>query len=113
MNLAILISGRGFNMESILQAIDNREIRGIDEVIVISNNEDSTGFKIAKDLYGVKTELLSKKVLKDDFDNHLIRTLQYHNILPSKGLICLAGFMQILKPKLVNMFKNQIMNVHP
>ncbi len=113
MDLAILISGRGSNMESILQAIDNKEITGIDEVIVISNNEDSVGFKIAKDIYGVKTEILSKKILKDEFDNRLIKILHYHEIFPGRGLICLAGFMQILKPKIVNMFENQIMNVHP
>jgi phosphoribosylglycinamide formyltransferase-1 len=113
MNLAILISGRGSNMESILQAIDKKAIKGINEVIVISNNEDSAGFKIAKDIYGVKTELLSKKILKDEFDNRLITILHYHKIIPGRGLICLAGFMQILKPRLVNMYKNQIMNVHP
>lgn len=103
-------------MDAILKAIENHQIVNIDKVVVISNSEDSFGLKIAKNQYRVSTEIISSKNLKnDEFDNRLIRILKSYEVYPGSGggLICLAGFMQILGPLIVNMYKYGILNIHP
>jgi phosphoribosylglycinamide formyltransferase-1 len=113
-NLAILISGRGSNMIAILDAIVNKQIPNIDKVLIVSNRSDSDGLQIAKKNYNVSTEIiLKKKLSNNEFDNILIETLKYYDICPTNGLICLAGFMQILGPEIVKMYKNRILNIHP
>jgi phosphoribosylglycinamide formyltransferase-1 len=113
-NLAILISGRGSNMNAILKAIKQQEIVNVDKIVVISNNKESFGLQIAKNQYNVDTELiLNNNFTRDEFDNELYNILNLHNICPSNGLICLAGFMRILGPFFVNRYKHSILNIHP
>jgi phosphoribosylglycinamide formyltransferase 1 len=113
-NLAILISGRGSNMNAILNAIKQQEIVNVDEIVVISNNGESVGLQIAKNQYKVDTELiLNKDFTRDEFDNELYNILNLHKICPSNGLICLAGFMLILGPFIVSRYKHSILNIHP
>jgi phosphoribosylglycinamide formyltransferase 1 len=101
-------------MIAILNAIEKREIINVDKIVVISNREDSIGLQIAKNRLNVSTEIiLNKNITKEEFDKRLIRTLESYEVYPSNGLICLAGFMQILRPFIVNMYKNRILNIHP
>jgi phosphoribosylglycinamide formyltransferase-1 len=112
--LAILITGRGTNMSAILNAIEKREIMNVDKIVVISNRADSIGLQIAKNRHNVSTEIiLNKNITKEEFDKRLICTLKSYEVYPNNGLICLAGFMQILGPFIVNMYKNRILNIHP
>jgi phosphoribosylglycinamide formyltransferase-1 len=112
--LAILITGRGTNMSAILNAIEKREIMNVDKIVVISNRADSIGLQIAKNRLNVSTEIiLNKNITKEEFDKRLICTLKSYEVYPNNGLICLAGFMQILGPFIVNMYKNRILNIHP
>ncbi len=114
MNLAILISGRGSNMNAILNAIENQQIVNVDKILVVSNKQESTGLQIAKNQYGVSTELIIEdKSSNHEFDDKLIRILKSYEIYPTNALICLAGFMQILSPYLVEMYKHTILNIHP
>jgi phosphoribosylglycinamide formyltransferase 1 len=101
-------------MASILEAISLQEISNIGKVVVISNRSDSGGLQIAKTHYNVPTEVIPKQRLSNkEFDNMLINTLKSYDISPVNGLICLAGFMQILGPVIVNFYKNRILNIHP
>jgi phosphoribosylglycinamide formyltransferase 1 len=101
-------------MIAILDAIEKREIINVDKVVVISNRLDSIGLQTAKNRLDVSTEIiLNKNITKEEFDKRLIRTLESYEVYPSNGLICLAGFMQILRPFIVNMYKNRILNIHP
>jgi phosphoribosylglycinamide formyltransferase 1 len=101
-------------MSAILNAIEKREIMNVDKILVISNRADSIGLQIAKNRLNVSTEIiLNKNVTKEEFDKRLIYTLNSHGVYPNNGLICLAGFMQILGPFIVNMYKNRILNIHP
>ncbi|NIP62796.1 MAG: phosphoribosylglycinamide formyltransferase [Nitrosopumilaceae archaeon] len=114
LNLAILISGRGSNMEAILKTIRKRKIP-INPAIVISNKPDARGLSIAKRL-GVKTEVvehIKDKENRWDYDQKIIKTLKKYNVTPKNGLICLAGFMRIISPEFVKKFKNRILNIHP
>ncbi|EGP94064.1 phosphoribosylglycinamide formyltransferase [Nitrosarchaeum koreense] len=114
LNLGILISGRGSNMESILKAIKRKKIP-INPAIIISNKPDAKGLKIAQKM-GIKTEVIESKNFKGsrlDYDKKIISTLEKHGVTPKNGLICLAGFMRIISPEFVKKYKNRIINIHP
>jgi phosphoribosylglycinamide formyltransferase-1 len=113
-NLAILISGRGSNMEAILKSIKKKKIP-INPKVVISNKPDARGLKIAQKL-GVKTEVIESVGLKGDrweYDKKIVSVLTKYDITPKNGLICLAGFMRIISPQFIRKYKNRIMNIHP
>ena len=114
LNLAILISGRGSNMEYILKSIKRKRIP-INQEVVISNKQNAKGLKIAKKL-GINTVIIESKGFKGsrwDYDKKIIATLKQHGVTPKNGLVCLAGFMRIISPQFVRKYKNRIMNIHP
>ena len=114
LKLAILISGRGSNMQAILNVIKKQNIP-INIVIVISNKPTARGLRIAKK-YGVKTEIVESKGFQGsrwEYDKKIIDVLSRYRITPKNGLICLAGFMRILSPKFIKKYKNRILNIHP
>lgn len=113
-NLAILISGRGSNMESILKAVKKGKIAA-NPTIVISNKPDAKGLKVAQKM-GVRAEVVDSNEIKGsswDYDKKIVTVLEKHGISQKNGLICLAGFMRILSPEFVNYYKGRIMNIHP
>ena len=113
-NLAILISGRGSNMKSILSSIASGEIKNVNPRVVISNNKDAGGLSIASKEYDIPTSLILPNGKKGwDYDKHLDSVLNLHGVLPSDGLICLAGYMKIISSEFVNKYKFRIMNIHP
>ena len=114
LNLAILISGRGSNMEAILKTIRKKKIPA-NPAVVISNKPDAKGLKIAKKL-GVKTEVVASQDFKGDrveYDKKIIKVLEKYGVTPENGLVCLAGFMRIISPEFIRKYKNRIMNIHP
>lgn len=114
LNLVILISGRGSNMENILKAVKKNKIP-IKPVLVISNKSDAKGLVIAQKL-GVKTEVVESQGLKGgnwEYDSKLVSVLEKHKITPQNCLICLAGFMRIMSPEFIRHYKGRIMNIHP
>ena len=114
LNLAILISGRGSNMEAILKTIRKKKIPA-NPAVVISNKPDAKGLKIAKKL-GVKTEVVASQDFKgdrDEYDKKIIKVLEKYGVTPENGLVCLAGFMRIISPEFIRKYKNRIMNIHP
>ncbi|MGY5148529.1 MAG: phosphoribosylglycinamide formyltransferase [Candidatus Nitrosopumilus sp. bin_68KS] len=114
LNLGILISGRGSNMESILKSIKSKKIP-IKPSVVISNRSEAKGLKIAKKL-GISTEIIESKKFegsREDYDKKIISILKKHGVTPDNGLVCLAGFMRIISPQFVKKFKNRIINIHP
>ncbi|MEX0765107.1 MAG: phosphoribosylglycinamide formyltransferase [Nitrosopumilaceae archaeon] len=113
-NLAILISGRGSNMEAILKSIKKNRIP-VNPSVVISNKDDARGIKIAQKL-GVKTEVLESQGIKGpswDYDKRIVSVLEKYDVTPKNGLVCLAGFMRIMSPEFIRYFKTRIMNIHP
>ena len=114
LNLAILISGRGSNMENILKSIKKNKIP-VNPAIVISNKLDAKGLEIAKKL-GVKTEVVESNGLKGgnwEYDSKLVAVLEKYKVTPQNGLICLAGFMRIMSPEFIRHYKGRILNIHP
>ncbi|QLH07154.1 phosphoribosylglycinamide formyltransferase [Nitrosopumilus ureiphilus] len=114
LNLGILISGRGSNMENILKSIKSKKIP-INPAVVISNRTDARGLKIAGNL-GINTEVIESKGFEGsraDYDKKIISILKKYGVTPENGLVCLAGFMRIISPQFVKEYKNRIINIHP
>jgi phosphoribosylglycinamide formyltransferase-1 len=101
-------------MEAILKAIKKQKIP-INPAVVISNNPDALGLKIAQKM-GVKTEVIASKNFDGtrwQYDQKIIKSLQKHGVTPRNGLICLAGFMRIISPEFITKYRNRIINIHP
>jgi len=101
-------------MESILKSIKTKKIP-INPAVVISNNSDAKGLKIAKKL-GVNIEVIESKNFKGnrtEYDKKIMNVLVNYGVTPKNGLVCLAGFMRIISPGFVKKYKNRIINIHP
>lgn len=107
--IAVLISGRGSNMKSIVDACSTGVIPA-KVVTVLSNIADAPGLQYASRA-GIETIILSHKQFprREDYDAQIVDLLRQRQI----DLICLAGFMRLLSPVLVRAFPNRIMNIHP
>ncbi len=113
-NLGILISGRGSNMDAILAAVKSGRIKNVKPCVVISNKPDAAGLKIASEKYGVPTKVVPADGLKGwGYDQKVVTALQAHGVTPQSGLVCLAGFMRIISPEFVRQYKMRILNIHP
>jgi phosphoribosylglycinamide formyltransferase 1 len=114
MKFAILISGRGSNMDAILTANRQGHMPQAQPVLVLSNLPEARGLTIAREKFGLHTEVLVSNDLKGwEYDKNVITLLQKYEISPTNGLICLAGFMRLLSPQFVSLFRNRIINIHP
>ncbi|MEK6545744.1 MAG: phosphoribosylglycinamide formyltransferase [Nitrospinota bacterium] len=109
LKIAVLVSGRGSNLQAIIDAIERGEIYGKIEV-VITNKNDAYALERAKrhNIEGIYVDPSVCKS-KEDYDRAIINILENKKV----ELICLAGFMRILSHHLVNRFKGRIMNIHP
>ncbi|MGH9980065.1 MAG: phosphoribosylglycinamide formyltransferase [Nitrososphaeraceae archaeon] len=114
LNMAILISGRGSNMHAILSLHAQSKLRNIEPCVVISNNKDAPGLKIAKEQFGIATEVILSNGKKGwEYDREIDSVLKKYGVYPSNGIICLAGYMRILSAQFVKKYKLRILNVHP
>ena len=108
-SIGVLISGRGSNLQSIIEAIAARRL---DATIacVVSNRAEAHGLQRARDA-GIDAEYLSPRqyATREDYDRALA------NLLRARGveLICLAGFMRLVGQPLLDAFPNRILNIHP
>ena len=109
LDVAVLISGRGSNLQSLIDACadDNYPAR---IVAVISNNPDAYGLERAKKA-GIPTAVVNHRDYEDreSFEVALDEQLKTFNA----KFICLAGFMRILDARFVNRWKDRILNIHP
>jgi phosphoribosylglycinamide formyltransferase-1 len=103
--IVILISGRGSNMQAVLDAKLNAMV-----CAVISNDASARGLQIARDA-GVDTKVISHRAYADraSFDRRLADTIEEYR----PDLIVLAGFMRILTEEFIRRFSGRIMNIHP
>ena len=111
-NLGILISGRGSNMEAILRAIEKFKIKDVIPRVVISNKPDAPGLHKAAKM-GVPTKVVYNSSRGWDYDKEIVSVLRDHMVNQQNGLICLAGYMRIISPEFIKLFKGRILNVHP
>ena len=100
LNIGVLISGGGTNLQAIIDETKSGGINGTVK-LVISNKENAYGLERAR-LSGIKA------VYETDEDK-IIELLKENNI----DLIVLAGYLKIITPKFVDEFRNKIINIHP
>lgn len=105
-NIAVLISGGGSNLQSILDSIEKGYLKCNVEA-VISDREGCAGIERAK-LRGVKTYVLDRKIYGQSLSNEINKLLS-----KKVDLIVLAGFLSILKGDIMKEFNNRIINIHP
>jgi phosphoribosylglycinamide formyltransferase 1 len=113
--IGVLASGRGSNLDAVLDAIDNRYLVKCEVKIVITNRPNAPALGIAKK-HHVQTITLDDKGLpkKDwDYDQKTIAALKSSGVEPKDGLIVLAGYMRILSEQFVDAYPRRIINVHP
>jgi phosphoribosylglycinamide formyltransferase-1 len=113
-NLGILISGRGSNMKAILSAVKAGKIKNVKPSIVVSNNPNAPGLRVASERFKIPIKVVPSNATKGwDYDQRIVSVLSEHGVTPESGLICLAGFMRIISPEFVRLYKRRIMNIHP
>lgn len=107
--LGVLISGRGSNLQALIDAVqDGRLAASIS--VVISNRADAQGLEKARRA-GIDAVVLDHRgwPSRDDYDRALARELTSRDV----GLVCLAGFMRLVGPPLLDAFPNAVVNIHP
>lgn len=107
--LGVLISGRGSNLQAILDAIAGGSLDAT-VAVVISNRPEAQGLERAR-AAGIETIVLEHRAFpsREAYDRALVEALTRHDV----GLVCLAGFMRLLSPVFVDAFPGAILNVHP
>ena len=107
--LAVLVSGRGSNLQSLIDAIAERRLDA-SIAVVISNREGAGGLARAE-AAGIDALYLSHKgwPSREEYDTALVRELRGRDV----GLVCLAGFMRIFSAPMLEAFPNAILNIHP
>jgi len=107
--LAVLVSGRGSNLQAIIDSIDREELDA-HLSIVISNTKDAIALKRAEK-HGIKTIFIdpSTYLNSKEYDKALVLKLKEFSI----DLICLAGYMRILGEEVIQTFEKKIINMHP
>ena len=107
--LAVLVSGRGSNLQAIMDSIDREELDA-HLSIVISNTKDAMALKRAEK-HGIKTIFIdpSNYLSSKEYDKALVLKLKEFSV----DLICLAGYMRILGEEVIQTFEKKIINIHP
>jgi phosphoribosylglycinamide formyltransferase 1 len=107
--LGVLISGRGSNLQALIDAIRDGRLHAT-IAIVISNRPDAAGLERARDA-GIDTICIDHRDYpsRHEHDLALVRELRAREV----GLVCLAGYMRLVGAALLDAFPHAILNVHP
>jgi len=106
--VGVLVSGRGSNLQALIDAARRGELGGA-VAVVVSNVEGALGLERAREagITAVFRDHRGKK--REDFDAEIVEILRAHQV----DLVCLAGFMRLLSPFFVRTFPGRILNIHP
>ncbi|MCE2400563.1 phosphoribosylglycinamide formyltransferase [Candidatus Poribacteria bacterium] len=110
MKIAVLVSGSGTNLQTLIEQLHEDEASGIEIAVVISDRQKAYALTRAKRA-GIPTQI----VRTQDFENRIAfdATISKHIENYSVELIVLAGFMKLFQPPFVRKYRNRIINVHP
>jgi phosphoribosylglycinamide formyltransferase 1 len=108
--LGVLVSGRGSNLQAIIDNIENGTLSA-KLAVVISDQAEAYALERARK-HGLAAVHISAKGFKgkrEEYDLLLVKELRERDV----ELVCLAGFMRIITPTLIKAFSNRILNIHP
>jgi phosphoribosylglycinamide formyltransferase-1 len=108
--LGVLVSGRGSNLQAIIDNIGNGSL-GAELAVVISDQPDAYALERARKhgIPGVHVSAKGYRGRRDEYDSLLVQELRKHDV----GLVVLAGFMRIITPTLLKAFPQRVINIHP
>ena len=106
LKVSVFISGRGTNLHSLIKFSKNKNSR-IKINLIVSSNKNAKGLYFAKKnkINFLIVNYKNKKIA----EKKILINLKKNNV----DLICLAGFMKILSKKVINKYKDKILNIHP
>jgi len=109
LNIGILVSGSGSNLQSIINKIEEGTLDA-DISIVISNTTDAYALERAR-RHNIKSIVVDHRQFKtrEEFEQELIDLLRSHSV----ELVIMAGFMRILSSLFLHAFPHKVMNIHP
>jgi phosphoribosylglycinamide formyltransferase-1 len=107
--LGVLISGRGSNLQALIDAVGDGRLHAA-IAVVISNRADAAGLARARQA-GIETLCIDHREFRsrDEHDRAVAHQLQARDV----GLVCLAGYMRLVGAPLLEAFPNAILNIHP
>ena len=110
LNIVVCVSGGGTNLQAIIDGVKEGKIRNTKIVGVISNNADAYALQRAEDA-GIPAFCISPKNFesREEFNEAFLKQLKELN----PGLIVLAGFLVILPEKMIEVYRDRIINIHP
>ena len=109
-NIAVLVSGGGTNLQALIDATKNGVIKSGKIKLVVSNKKDAYALVRAQN-ENIKSEVVCKSDFNsnEEFEEKIIGVLKSNDI----DLIVLAGFMCILSKNFTDAFSGRILNIHP
>jgi phosphoribosylglycinamide formyltransferase-1 len=106
--VGVLVSGRGSNLQALIDAARRGELGG-EIAVVVSNVETALGLERARKA-GIPALFRDHRGKKREaYDAEIVEVLRAHHV----DLVCLAGFMRLLSPVFVRAFPGRIVNIHP
>ncbi len=111
--LGVLASGRGSNLQAIIDAIEARRLSA-EIVVVVSNKKDAQALERARqhriaDVFLDPKSYVGRPDSREAYDRAVWEVLKKYEV----GLVILAGYMRIVTPVLIHAYANRIMNIHP
>lgn len=109
LRLGVLASGRGSNLQSIMDAAAAGRINA-EVAVVISDNEGAFALERARQA-GIPGEFVNPGgfTSKEDYEGAVVELLKRHGV----GLVCLAGYMRLVGRVILEAFRNRVINIHP
>ncbi len=109
-NIAVLVSGRGSNLQSIIDAVENGSIPKARVSVVISDVREAFALERARK-HNIDAVFIDPRSFSDKsaYEQEMLRTLKGYDI----GLVLLAGYMRIVGRELIEAYRNKIINIHP
>lgn len=108
-NIGVLVSGSGSNLQSIIDAIESGHLNA-EITVVLSNNPDAFALERSRK-HGIPAQIVNHRDFpkREDFDGQLVSILKSRDV----ELVVLAGFMRVITPSFLHAFPMKVMNIHP
>ena len=109
MKVAVLVSGRGSNLQALIDAVNSKELQ-VEICLVLSDKADAYALERAH-RHGIPTAVVQRKGYsnKEEFQKAILEEVKSHGA----ELVVLAGFMRILGRTFLSSFPNRVINIHP
>lgn len=108
-NIAVLISGRGSNLQAIIDSIENGQLAGVNLAVVISNKDGVQGLERARKHNIPVFAVDHNGSSREEHEKKIIEILKQYDI----ELVVLAGYMRLLTSFFLGNYPNRVINIHP